>query len=118
MTLALTFAASVGCLYRYHSPACKRRGAALNARIEKLKREAHEQLTIGTKKQAVVRFFEAHQIPVTFIGNEAIGTIKVSGCAPSGCGPDDASLRVLVKADENGTVVSEPDVGSIYTNCL
>jgi hypothetical protein len=109
---------SVGCLYRYHNAACKQRGAAYNARVETLKREAHEKLRIGTKKDAVVRFFAENEIPVTFSRDEASGTIYTSGCAPSGCGSDDALLGLRVKVDEAGTVVSEPVVGALYTNCL
>src|ERR1017187_6107586 len=109
---------SVGCLYRYHSAACKQRGAAYSARVDTLKREAHEKLTIGTKKDAVVRFFAENGIPVTFSRDEASGTIYTSGCAPSGCGSDAALLGLRVKIDEAGTVVSEPDVGALYTNCL
>jgi len=109
---------SVGCLYRYHSASCKQREAALSARTETLKREAHEKLRIGTKKDAVIRFFAETGIPVTFTRNEASGTIYTSGCAPSGCGSDAALLGLRVKVDEAGTVVSEPVVGGIYTDCL
>lgn len=109
---------SVGCLYRHHSTACKQRGAAYSARVEALKREAHEKLNIGSKKDAVVRFFVENGIPVTFSRDEASGTISMSGCAPSGCGSDAALLGLRVKVDEAGTVVSEPDVGALYINCL
>ena len=44
-------------LYRYHSTACKQRGAAYVARVEKLKRDSHQNLKIGTKKEDVIRFF-------------------------------------------------------------
>jgi hypothetical protein len=109
---------SVGCLYRCHSAACKHRGAALSARVETLKREAHERLKVGTKKDAVIRFFAENDIPVTFNGDEASGTVSTSGCAPSGCGSDAALLGLRVKVDEAGTVISEPDVGAMYTDCL
>lgn len=115
MVLLISF---VGCLYRYHSAACTQRGNAYSARVEKLKREAHETLKIGTKKDAVVRFFAENSIPVTFYRDEASGTIYTSGCAPSGCGSDAALLGLRVKVDEDGTVISEPVVGAIYTNCL
>jgi len=117
LVIALSIS-SVGCLYRYHSATCKQRGAAYSARVEKLKRDAHEKLKIGTKKDAVIRFFAENDIPVTFYPNEASGTIYTSGCAPSGCGSDAALLGLRVKVDEAGTVVSEPVVGAIYTNCL
>jgi hypothetical protein len=109
---------SVGCLYRYHSAACKQRGAALDARIETLKREAHEKLKVGAKKGAVIRFFAENGIPVTFNGDEASGGVNTSGCAPSGCGSDAAFLWVRVKVDEAGTVISEPAVNAMYNDCL
>src|SRR5438128_747853 len=109
---------SVGCLYRYRSASCKQRGAALYARWETLKREAHEKLKIGTKKDAVIRFFAENGIPVTFSGHEASGTVYTSGCAPSGCGSDSALVGLRVRVDEAGTVISEPVVGALYTDCL
>ena len=108
----------VGCLYRHRSAACRQRGDALSARVETLKREAHNKLKVGTKKDAVIRFFAENGIPATFNSSEASGTIHTSGCAPSGCGSDAALLGLRVKVDEAGTVVSEPTVGAIYTNCL
>jgi hypothetical protein len=86
--------------------------------VETLTREAHEKLKIGTKKDDVARFFAENGIPVTFSRDEASGTIYTSGCAPSGCGSDDALLGLRVKVDKAGTVVSEPVVGALYTNCL
>ena len=109
---------SVGCLYRYHSASCKQRGAVFNARVEALKREAHEKLKIGTTKDAIVHFFTDNGIPVTFSRGEASGTIYTTGCAPSGCGSDAALIGLRVKVDEAGTVVSEPVVGALYTDCV
>jgi hypothetical protein len=86
--------------------------------VETLKREAHEKLQIGTTKDAVSRFFAENGIPVTFNRDEASGTIYTSGCAPSGCGSDEALLGLRVKVNEAGTVVSEPVVGALYTDCL
>jgi hypothetical protein len=114
----LLLISSVGCLYRYHSAACKQRGAEYKARVETLKREAHEQLKIGTKKDAVVGFFAENGIPVTFSRDEASGTIYTSGCAPTGCGSDAALLGLRVKVDEAGTVIAEPVVGALYSDCL
>lgn len=108
-----------GCVfYRYHSAACKQRGAAYLARVEKLKKDAHQELKIGTKKEDVSRFFAENGIPLTLVEGEATGTIYTTGCAPSGCGSDDALLGLRVKVDKAGTVISEPIVGAIYTNCL
>lgn len=86
--------------------------------MEKLKKDAHQTLKIGAKKQDVIRFFAENDIPVTFVEGEATGTIYTAGCAPSGCGSDDALLGLRVKVDDEGTVISEPVVGAIYTNCL
>lgn len=109
---------SAGCMYRYHSQACKQRGSAYRARAEELRRDAHEQLKVGTKKEAVIRFFTENGLPVTFIHGEATGTIRMTGCAPSGCGSDAALLGLRVKVDAAGTVISEPVVGAMYTDCL
>ena len=116
--LVMVLNTPVGCLHRSRSATCKQRGDAYSARVETLKREAHEKLKIGTKKDAVTHFFAENGIPVTFNRDEASGTIYTSGCAPSGCGSDTALLGLRVKVDEAGTVVSEPLVGAIYTNCL
>lgn len=116
--IAVVLVISLGCLYRHPNADCRQRGDALNARVEKLKLEAHNKLMIGTKKDAVIRFFSESGMPATFKRSEASGTTYTSGCAPSGCGTDVALLGLRVKVDEAGTVVSEPDVGAIYTNCL
>ena len=119
--LSLVAVSSVGCsllLYRYHSPACKQRGAALQARMVKLERDAHEKLKIGTHKDAVIRFFAENDLPLVFDGDVATGIVSVKGCAPSGCGTDDFSLRLRVKVDQEGTVTSEAIVDGIYTNCV
>lgn len=117
--VAVFLAMSVSAVSLAHQNAsCKQRGATYRARVEKLKREAHEKLKIGTKKDAAIRFFQENGVPVTFSGKEASGTIYTKGCAPSGCGSDDALIGLRVKVDEAGTVVAEPVVGAIYTNCL
>lgn len=118
IALWLLVASSSGCLYRYHSSACKARGAAYAAKYEKIKRDAPERLKIGTKKEDVIRFFEENGIPVTFVGDEADGTVPIIGCAPSGCGTDEAFIGLRVKVDKAGTVIGEPRVGGFYTNCL
>jgi hypothetical protein len=103
---------------RYQSAACKQRGAAFEAKVERLKRDAQKNLGIGTNKDAVIRFFAENGIPVTFLGGEATGTISASGCAPAGCGSDNALLGLRVKVDKNGTVIAEPVIGALYTDCL
>ena len=119
LVFVLAFSTSCGFLMqKHHSPACKQRGAALGARVEKLKRDAHEVLKLGAPKEIVTKFFEENGLPVSFTEKEATGTITVQGCSPTGCGSDDAWLGLRVDVDIFGTVVGPPQVGSIYTNCL
>lgn len=68
--------------YRYHSAACKERGKAYAARVEKLKREAHERLRIGTPKDDVIRFFHENGLPVSLDGDEYEGTDLHGGLCP------------------------------------
>ena len=104
--------------YRYHSGACKQRGKAYAVRVEKLKTEARARLRIGTHKEQVIRFFQENELPVSFDGDEYEGTVYLKGCAPAGCGSDDALLGLRVKVDNTGTVIADPVVGALYTNCL
>jgi len=49
------------------------------------------------------------------------GHIEVPGlsaCRTFACGSDDATIRVYVKLDPAGAVLSEPKVYSGYRNCL
>ena len=107
-----------GCFSRHQSAACKQQGAALTARVKTLEREAREKLIIGTSKDVVIRFFAENAIPLAFVGDEATGTTYTTGCAPTGCGSDAALLGLRVKVDKEGTVMSEPVVVSLYTDCL
>jgi hypothetical protein len=106
--------------YRYHSADCKTRGKAYEQRVEKLKSDAHNRLRIGTHKEDVIQFFQENGLPVPFDShlNEYEGTISTKGCAPAGCGSDDALLGLRVKVDSSGAVVAEPIIGALYTNCL
>ena len=105
-------------LYR-KSVACKQRGKAYAARVDALKRDVHAQLKIGTRKDALIRFFAEHYIPITFYQDRtASGTIYTTGCAPFGCGADTGLISLRVGVDASGTVVSEPSVGALYTDCL
>ena len=115
---AVTATVLLGCAHVIRTPECKRRGDAYLARVEKLKRDAHDKLKIGTPKEKVAQFFADNGIPVTFLKGEASGTIYIKGCAPHGCGTDDALLGLRVKVDQAGTVISEPTVGALYTTCL
>jgi hypothetical protein len=120
VTLVVGYALFGWMFYRYQSSDCKRRGKAAGTRVERLKRDARTALRIGTHQEAVIRFFQANGLPVSFdkVMSEYEGTIQIKGCAPAGCGSDDAILGLRVKVDSTGTVVGEPVVGAIYTNCL
>lgn len=125
---ALVFAGS-GCAgMKLH---CQQRNADLARRIESIKQDAHEQLKLGTKKADVARFYAEHKISFEVVsrpfkdgesevtGNEAIGTLYTTGgCPPFGCGSDRLLIGVRVRVDADGTVVGEPEVVSMYTDCL
>ena len=106
--------------YRYQSTDCKERGKAYGIRVERLKRDARTTLRIGTHQEDVIRFFQENGLPVSFDKGlrEYEGTIYTKGCSPAGCGSDDTLIGLRVKVDSTGTVVGEPVVGALYTNCL
>jgi len=106
--------------YRQQSADCKERGRAYELRVETLKSDARTTLRIGTHKEDVIRFFEENGLPVSFDKglSEYEGTINTKGCSPAGCGSDDALLGLRVKVDSLGTVVAEPVVGALYSDCL
>lgn len=84
-----------------------------------IKRDAEDQLKIGTNKTAVSRFFVEHNIPFNISNTEARGTLLTTGgCAPKGCGSDSALIGVAVKLGRDGNVIEKPTVISMYTNCL
>jgi hypothetical protein len=103
---------------------CKQRNAAFLRRIKFIKQDAHKQLKVGTKKDDVARFYTEHEIPFEVArfkdkDSEVIGTLyTIGGCAPLGCGTDNALIGVRVKVDAEGTVIGEPEVVDMYTDCL
>jgi hypothetical protein len=103
---------------------CKQRNAAFSRRVKIVEQDAHKQLKVGTKKDEVARFYTEHEIPFEVVwfkdlGFEAIGTLyTIGGCAPLGCGTDNALIGVRVKVDANGTITGEPKVVGMYTDCL
>jgi hypothetical protein len=99
----------------YH---CKLRGAAFTRQVESIKRDATEELKIGTNKTGVARFFAEHNIPFAILESEAFGSLRTSGCAPLGCGTDRAFIGVNVKLDEAGRVTETPNVFGMYQDCL
>ena len=97
---------------------CERRSAVFRHQIESIKKDALEQLKIGTGKAEVSRFFDEHRISFNFVESKAIGTLRTSGCAPLGCGTDSAIIGIRVNLDEAGAVAQEPTVFGMYTDCL
>ena len=106
-------------------PRCKQGGADFQARVKRIEAEAKVSLKPGTKKAGVISFFSSQNIPLNFyriVGhNEASGQIYVAGlveCASVACGDDSALIGVRVDVDGNGTVVLDPVVVGMYTDCL
>lgn len=106
-------------------PQCKKRAADFQAQVELIKRDAKNSLRAGTKKDDVARFFASENIPLTFdqIGqdHEATGTLQLKGlaeCENFACGDDSSLIGVRVKLDSHGTVVSDPVVIGMYTDCM
>jgi hypothetical protein len=98
---------------------CVERQAAFDRLMESIKQEAHEQIKIGTRKTAVSEFFTKHKMTFVITGSEASGTIYATGgCAPLGCGTDRVMIRVRVSVDADGTVTDEPNVDSMYWECV
>jgi hypothetical protein len=97
---------------------CQRRRDAFAQQIEDIRHGAHEQLKVGTKKADIVHFFEQYNIPFAVTGSQVSGTLLTSGCAPFGCGTDEALIGVRVKVSAEGVVAEEPQVVNLYTNCL
>ncbi len=103
--------------YRIHV-ACAARNGVLQRRVQKLRDDAHDQLRVGVNKAQIVRFFEQQQMQATFGYGVASGDFRTTGCAPFGCGADTVVVGVSVAVDSQGTVVGEPHVADIYTDCL
>lgn len=104
---------------------CKQRSVEFQARVKRIEANAKMVLKPGTKKAEVTAFFASEKIPIGFYKmagqNVASGQIFVTGlteCASVACGDDAALIGVRVDVDENGTVVSDPVVVGMYTNCL
>jgi hypothetical protein len=98
--------------------ACNKRSAAFALRVESIRQDANEKLSIGTKNGDVSRFFAEHGVPFQIVGSEAIGTLYTVGCGPLGCGTDSALIGLRVKLDSKGAVTEKPTVVGMYTNCL
>jgi hypothetical protein len=106
-------------------PRCKERAAEFEAKVNLLRRDAKNSLKPGTKRDDVARFYALENIPVTFeqIVQQpvALGAVNIKGlaeCENIACGDDSARIEVRVNLDGNGTVVSDPVVTGMYTECL
>ena len=103
---------------------CRKCNEAFSLRVNIVEQDAHKQLKVGVKKDDVARFYTQHEIPFQVVllkdvGSEAIGTLyTVGGCAPLGCGTNNALIGVRVKVDSDGTVTGESETVSMYTDCL
>lgn len=104
---------------------CKQRAADFRARVDRIKATARTSLKPGTKKADVKAFFDAEKISMNFAQfagrNQVSGQTYVKGlpeCASVACGDDSTLIGVRVDVDENGTVVSDPVVVELYTDCL
>lgn len=104
---------------------CKQRAADFNAGVKRIEAKAKISLQPGTKKAEVINFFASENIALNSYKvagrNEVSGQIYVTGlpeCASAACGDDSALIGVRVDVDEDGTVVSDPVVVPMYTNCL
>ncbi len=104
---------------------CKEKADQLKARVDLLQQDAKSSLKIGAKKDDVLRFFSARDIPLRFDKlaeqQQAVGTVYFKGlaeCENLACGDDSALIGIRVGVDSDGTVVSEPIVTAMLTNCL
>ena len=104
---------------------CKQRAADFEAREKRIEANAKISLKPGTKKADVTAFFASEKIPMDSYQiagrNQISGQVYVKGlteCSSVACGDDSAMIGVRVNIDENGTVVSDPVVVGMYTDCL
>jgi hypothetical protein len=104
---------------------CKQRATEFQARVERIRKEARNSLKPGATSGEIASFYASESIPLTIgpMGYEryASGQVYVTGlpeCETIACGNDSALIGVQVEIDANGTVVSEPVVVGMYTDCL
>jgi hypothetical protein len=104
---------------------CKERAAEFTAKVELIRRDAKDSLKVGTRKDDVARFFASENVHLSFdqIGQDyqATGTLYLKGlaeCENFACGDDGALIGVRVKVDADGTVMSDPIVIGMYTDCM
>jgi hypothetical protein len=107
-------------LHREHQ-ACKRRGAALEARLEKIRAEGRRLIVPGTSKDTIVQFLNGNGLRVSFESDgipRIVGSATALGCAEIfGCG-DEVLIEVAVDVDGGGRATASPTVDSRYDDCL
>ena len=97
---------------------CSQRNAAFGQQVESIKQDARARLKRGTKWDEVRKFFADHNFPFHSTKSDVSGEIYASGCAPTGCGSDEALIGMRVELDADGNVRDEPTIVALYTNCL
>ena len=101
-----------------HRMDCKQRDAASEQLLERIERDARDQLKRGTKLAGVKRFFAEHNIPFHSANSYVSGGIRTPRCGPLGCDSAAALIGVRVELDADGTVNGEPTVTlALVTNC-
>jgi hypothetical protein len=101
--------------YRFN---CETKESAFQARFQQLRRDAHEDLKIGTTKEEALKFFSENHLQARSDESKAWGWVVLSrGCGRSlacSIGPDGGTISVVVSIDERGKVDSEPVVTEEY----
>jgi hypothetical protein len=97
---------------------CERHESAFQAKFEELRREAHEELKVGTTREEALGFFARNHLQATSTQSKIFGSITLSrGCARGlGCsiGPDGGLIHLEVSLDEQGRVNAEPLIREKY----
>ncbi len=112
----------VGCLTHRETPACKKRNADVDARVQVLE-QALAKVPVGATKEDVIRFFAAVGMAPNFSRawkdgtSYATGSETTKGCPPYIFCGDTTIIAVKVKFDANQRVASH-DVSAGYIDCL
>jgi len=107
---------------------CSHRSQEFQRKVETLRKQANKELPVGTRREYVARFLEKNGMGLTESApgfdkspHPVQGTLHFAGdkeCGSLVCGDDRSAIVLQVGVDEHGTVMVEPDVHGIYTNCL
>jgi hypothetical protein len=102
--------------------ACLRRGKALNAWVENLKKAAAERLKIGTRGEDAFRFLKENGLLVSVYNQSPPAKIEAvvtkMGCAQIfGCG-DEVTIVVDVQLDSDGRVADAPKFDERLMDCM